>query len=941
MDNRQTTAMAMCQMFLKQKLSEKGTPLDGADIAAAVVQVIPMLGDLDIDRQGLIKALEERFTVYAPDHLTLGADDNHVAWLPAKRNSILWRYWHRYKIHLEEKLPPAGVTSVERVTDDLLQRLEDPQRSGMWDRRGLVMGHVQSGKTANYCGLICKAADAGYKVIIVLSGMHNSLRSQTQIRLDEGFLGFMSEPIVTGQQAFRRVGVGLIDAGTIANTATNRTEKGDFNKTVANQFGIHPGGLPLLFVTKKLVSVLQHLNRWIGSCTNAEDPRDMRRFVRDVPLLVVDDEADLASVDTKSQPLDANGNPDLDYDPTRTNEQIRLLLRSFEKSAYVGYTATPFANIFIHDRGRTNKLGDDLFPRSFIVSIPPPSNYIGPARVFGLREDEESGLEEVRPLPIARIVTDHAASQAVDETEGWMPPRLVNRTDHNPKYEGQARVPPSLRAAIHSFILATTVRTIRGCKPLHNTMLIHVVRLTKIQKHVAQQVEHELTDIVQRLRNGDGSRRPTIIDELHNLWTNDFVPTTRDCLTILEDDSQTPVWADIESRLLSITSSIRVKIVNGSAGDVLDYEEQKQTGMNVIAVGGDKLSRGLTLEGLTVSYFLRASRMYDTLMQMGRWFGYREHYADLCRLYTTGELIEWFTHITTASEELRREFEHMVAVGGTPKDYGLKVRSHPTLLVTSAVKMRTGTKLKLSFSGSISETIIFRRDQVWLKSNVKAMENWLDALGAPSDGNQGAGYNWREIESSKVLDFLSSYSTHLNALRANTGLLSHYIRVQNGIDELTQWTVRLCAGEGAETPFGAGNLLARLVTRQPFPEAQGLDRYTIRRLVNPTDESVDLDTCDVRAAMELTIKNWKVSNDPKKANREPKRPGGPEIREVRAKSNGLMLLYPLDPAMAGMPKGSPVIVGMAVSFPSSATAREITYIVDNVFMRQGGDDDSL
>ena len=126
------------------------------------------------------------------------------------------------------------------------------------------------------------------------------------------------------------------------------------------------------------------------------------------------------------------------------------------------------------------------------------------------------------------------------------------------------------------------------------------------------------------------------------------------------------------SLLPEVVSDVQVRTINGTAKDALDYAEHSNTGLTVIAIGGDKLSRGLTLDGLCVSYFLRASRMYDTLMQMGRWFGYRPGYVDLCRLYTTSDLSEWFGHITDAADELREEFEYMAASGGTPRDYGLK-----------------------------------------------------------------------------------------------------------------------------------------------------------------------------------------------------------------------------------------------------------------------------
>lgn len=433
-----TTIVAMCQMMLKQQASAAGGFLKIDDIRAVVDQVVSMPAFAGIEKDPLVAELEQRFTVVTREHQTLGNNDDHKAWLPVRRTEIEWKYWGRYQLYLEERVPHAAVESVDRVTNDVLERLEDPKRAGMWDRRGLVMGHVQSGKTANYCGLVCKAADAGYKVIIILAGIHNSLRSQTQIRLEEGFLGFMADTFGVSQQTFTPVGVGFIDSSVRANTGTSRVEKGDFNEKVAKQFGIHPGGLPLVFVVKKHVGVLNNLISWIRSCADAKDPDTDRKYVRNVPALIVDDESDLASVDTGAQPFDEDGKPDENYDPKKTNGHIRRLLRSFEKVAYVAYTATPFANIYIHDKGYTKELGDDLFPRSFIVNIPAPSNYTGPARIFGLSEDEDAGLEGLPSLPITRAVTDHAASTAIDETTGWMPPKLDSQDDACPTIRGRA-----------------------------------------------------------------------------------------------------------------------------------------------------------------------------------------------------------------------------------------------------------------------------------------------------------------------------------------------------------------------------------------------------------------------------------------------------------------------------------------------------------------------
>lgn len=949
------TVLAMCQMMLKQRASTAGRFLQTADILEVVNEVLAMPSFDGLEKDRLVAELEVRFTVFTSEHQTLGNNDDHKAWLPARRNEIKWRYWDRYLIYLEERVPSAAVDSVDKVTNDILERIEDPQRPGQWDRRGLVMGHVQSGKTANYCGLVCKAADADYKVVIVLSGVHNSLRSQTQIRLDEGFLGFMSETVGVGDQTFKRVGVGLIDSSIVANTGTNRTQLGDFNEKVAKQFGIHPGGLPLVFVVKKNVSVLNNLIKWIRSCADAQDEATGRKFVRNVPALIIDDEADLASVDTRQQEFDEDGKPDEDHDPTKTNKNIRLLLRSFEKVAYVGYTATPFANIYIHEKGSTRELGDDLFPRSFIVNIPPPSNYMGPSRVFGVREDEDAGLDEVSSLPIVRPITDYADSNEVDETSGWMPPKLINRTDHIPKFQGERRVPPSLREAIMAFVLATAVRKQREDGPLFNSMLIHVVRYTKVQKEVARQVEIALKDINQRLRYGDGERKPTILEEFHDLWTNKksgFVNTSARCSQILEkSELELPTWKSIHPTLQSVAAGIRIKIINGSAGDILDYEEHRETGMDLIAVGGDKLSRGLTLEGLTVSYFLRASRMYDTLMQMGRWFGYREKYIDVCRLYTTTELLEWFTHIAAASEELQREFEHMVNVGATPKDYGLKVRSHSAMLVTSAVKMRNGTEMRLSFSGDISETIMFKRDAKWLADNFDAIETWLRSLGPrDSNGSRTGGYTWR-VKAPAVLELLGRYKSHEDARRADTELLARYVRAQTNNDELLDWTVRLVSSGLAEaTPKQICGLSVGLIRRAPFPDEQRKDRYTIRRLVSPSDENKDLTDDELASATKLAVENWQNDTRPAKAKEAPTTPGGKEIRQSRSKRRGMLLIYPLDPLplikpsgpdLTPLPESAPPAIGIAISFPKSDTATEVTYTVNNVFTSRGGDDDSL
>ncbi len=934
------------QMYIRAIAEE--APITREIIADSVTRVLALNPQWrqGIDAENLTRELEARFSVWIGRETSLIDEEDHISWLSANRGDISWRYSDRYRLFLGSKWPQRSIEVMDDITDRILGLLENPQRPGAWDRRGLVVGHVQSGKTANYISLICKAADAGYKLFVVLAGIHNNLRSQTQLRLDEGFLGYESRPHrETQRRALRLIGVGPLDPELRTDTITNRNERGDFSRAVARNFSINPGGRPLLFVVKKNARVLNNLLDWVEWAANSQDPATGSRIVTDVPLLVVDDEADHASVDTNEQPFDENGEPDPDHDPTAINKCIRRLLRYFEKSAYVGYTATPFANIFIHESARTAQEGEDIFPRSFIINLPVPSNYAGPVRIFGLNNIGDDPSNPIQPLPLIREIQDNTESAQPNERAGWMPPR--HRNGHRPLYGGLSEVPPSLRNAIYSFILSCCVRQLRGQVRVHNSMLVHVTRFTSVQQAVFIQVREEIDSIRRRIRRGEGNASATIYSILRQLWESDFVPTT--CSM---NGSQFPIpqWSSIEPLLDQVVSSIEVRQINGSVRDVLDYESNMDTGLNVIAIGGDKLSRGLTLEGLVVSYFLRASRMYDTLMQMGRWFGYRPDYLDLCRLYTTPELIEWYEHITEANEELRQEFDHMAAVGGTPRDYGLKVRSHPALMITSRVKLRTGVELQLSFSGSVSETVVFHRDHQILEQNIRACERLIRTIGSPTEispvrnrpeGRQhrwDAAYLWKDIPANEILSFLAQFSTHPANQRVDARLLSEYIEKQNRISELQNWTVAVIAGESEN--YSICGLDVPMTIRSPNTRSVSIEqqhsegRHIIGRLLSPRDEAIDLDLEAYQAALaqtrqdSLTIKRTEVPNTP----------SGPRIREHRHPNQGLLLLYALSPRPAEINSPFPII-GVGISFPFSERANHITYRVNNIYWSQeyGGD----
>ena len=931
-------------------------PLTQTSIAEKVDMVLAMpMGWKDqVDRAEIIKALEMRFSIWIGRSSSLSDDQDHIHWLEASRKQT-WRYWPRYRQWLETKWSPIAVDSLDDVTDEIVKRIEDPNRTGRWDRRGLIMGHVQSGKTANYTGVICKAADAGYKLIVVLAGTHKNLRSQTQMRLDEGFLGYETMPNRAQGNELRSIGVGTIDSDPSIRPdyVTNRSDGGDFKKSVANSMGVSPGTRPWLFVVKKNASVLRNLLSWVEELVaDTHDSETGRPIVSNLPLLVIDDEADQASVDTGEQEFDENGLPDPEYEPKTINRHIRRLLFVFDKSAYIGYTATPFANIFIHEQKKTAEQGEDLFPRSFIVNIPAPSNYAGPARIFGL--DSQNEDIETAALPLVRHVKDHADSLNIKETLGWMPP--LHKNGHIPLYLGLDEIPDSLKTAILSFLLSCAIRRLRRQDREHNSMLIHVTRYTKVQKLVTRQVNEFLTGVRRRLKRGIALE--SLLGDLKKLWENDYEPTTLK-IQVGDMNLSTYKWEQIVAIMPVVVEDIQVREVNGTARDILDYEIHRQTGLSVIAIGGDKLARGLTLEGLTVSYFLRASKMYDTLMQMGRWFGYRPGYLDLCRLYTTADLEEWFQHITEASEELRQEFDHMVAIGGTPMDYGLKVKSHPVLMVTSRVKMRNAFELKLAFAGEIQETVVFHRNIQILNKNFTVTENLLRKIGIGNpnpvrmrpDGKKHTWkgtYIWENVQGIHVADFLREYFTHEAAVKVNSKVMADYIERQMMHGELTSWTVALMAADGEQ--FMIADCQIKSIERShntrcfSADEQKKMDRFIIRRILAPRDEAIDLDAGQYASALELTQQAFIADPGRSKRKTLPEVPSGQAFREIRGRGKlsmgipahperGLLLIYPLSPKVADIDFGAPII-GFGVSFPSSDKVEPVSYRVDNIYWSQ-------
>lgn len=917
-------------------LEKDGTNQNSAAVLESILdQTLEMPRFKHLDREILRRMLEADVNIYVTAPRILEDNTNHIPWLEERRSEIDWSFWNRYRQYLVRKWPNPVVESIDATTDEILGRLENPtSEDRRFYRRGMVVGQVQSGKTANYTGLICKAVDAGYKIIIVLAGNHNSLRSQTQMRLDEEFLGFDTTQFRMG---ISRIGVGLLPgSGTLEVVSlTSRDENGDLSRSTASRASVQLSGAPILLVVKKNGTVLRTVHDYFTQSPLAsEDTRSKKRVIDGYPLLMIDDEADLASINTADIPTDENGELISDYDPTKINGCIREILSSFGMKSYVGYTATPFANIFIHPDTVHKDLGPDLFPESFILNLSPPSDYIGPVEVFGLKDDQTP------PLPVIRYVDDY---------EAFMPNK--HKKDFRPR-----AIPDSLRTALESFILSCAIRRARGDKLSHNSMLIHVTRFTDVQAAVHELIEEELSSMKNRIKYGDGKARPTFIDELKTLFETDYVPVS-DALGTNPSDLS---WDKIEPEIRPAASKIRIRRINGTTQDILDYRDNAEQGLSLIVIGGDKLSRGLTLEGLTVSYFLRATKLYDTLMQMGRWFGYKPGYYDLCRIYLTRELSEWFQHITLASEELRREFEYMHSKGMTPRDYGLRVRSHPVLMVTSRVKMRTSEEIEVSYSMILTQTRIFDTSRSTAEKNFHCTDEFLHTLGEAKLDESGSWYLWKDVAGEAVAHFLNRFSTPEDSDRVNGKYLSEYIEKQLSRNELSNWTIGLRTlqvdDSKDDSPDGASAVMqmvkigpCNVATLHRSPRGYEKPKLDMGAMVSAGDEALDLTDDERSEAIRRA-----AGPDDSLSEREAELVGE-YIREVRSSSNGLLLLYPIDPVFLSarirkpeartkeMVKADPdfelkfPLIGFAISFPRSPTAEPISYRINTVYSEQEKD----
>jgi len=663
-------------------------------------------------------------------------------------------YWERFKRYLREvkKFTPKVIAALDGDTDEILDHSGNPRLDEPWGKRGMVLGHVQSGKTSNYSALICKAADAGYKVIILLSGTSNLLRRQTQQRIDEAFIG--RQATFGRNQAGGRIGAGnYFPAGQSSrHPFYGTTIVGDFSRQVAQSYGVSIEGAnePIIFVIKKNVNVLSNLHSWLlGLYPHGQISH---------PLLLIDDEADNASINTHSD-------PDM---VTKVNEKIRSLLGLFERSSYVGYTATPFANIFIDPDSEQDMLSHDLFPSDFIKSLEPPTNYVGPNQVFPDDESDESP-------EIVRNIDDH--------TE-------IIPFKHKKDLSVQS-LPQSLEKAVRLFVLCRAIMVSEGMEGKHSTMMVNVSIYNAVQEQVKGLVHECLDRLKGAIRLHAGKWRETEENDFMSALKRDFES---------EYESEKHSWRKIRSHLHVAASDIVVKAVN-MTGDILDYESNRNNGLHVIAVGGFALSRGLTLEGLCISYLIRNARAYDTLMQMGRWFGYRDGYEDICRVFMPERSAYFYEFVASAANELREEIVTMNELKKTPMDFGLKVRHHSAsiLQITARNKMRGAEVVEIAGdlnANHVKANVLFADKEKNIE-NLERINSLVENLGVPGEPiteKHEAHLLWRGVSCKKILDFMSEIklpdiNKGLTLIEGSWTLAQKFILERE--DEFSKWDVCL------------------------------------------------------------------------------------------------------------------------------------------------------
>lgn len=710
--------------------------------------------------QEALKIATENIKIRIEPSFLVQSEDEFKDWFNDYYKELGHTRWDRYKDFLlyRKQLPNKVINQMEKNLFKIVNLLGNPN-GGSFQRKGMVVGDVQSGKTANFIGLMNLAADVNYDIAIVLTGTTNTLREQTQIRVEEG-LGSKSQP------------EGVISE----NPATYNFINPEYKTSIKYDFKditkeISKGDLKsyksmVVLVTKKNVFSLNNIYEWLVNYSKNKNDELINSSI-----LMIDDEADFASVNTKESD-----------DPTKINQSIRKILNLFTKSSYVGFTATPFANVFINPDSENEMCKQDLFPKDYIFVLGESEDYVGVQSVFG----EESAYENmIVPLNI-------------EEEEKYL--KLKHKKNDDLK-----ELSPSLKKAINMFFLSNAILDIRKTNLKHRSMLINMSRF--ISMH--EQVETEVTTYINRLKTDIRLYSKLPIEESIKIKSISDLKETFDT-TYAADLSENIYFENILYVINDSVSEIHAEVVNGRTNN-LNYNANED-GERVIVIGGFALSRGLTLEGLIISYYYRNSVMYDSLLQMGRWFGYRSKYADLCRIFMTDKAINDYSFIANATKELKEDLELNSKRKLTPKQFGIKIRTGQTgLIITARNKMKCSGYIKTSadFSNEIVESVTFNtKNTKYNEENKKLIINLIEENKEKLSNNisprKSNAIGLVDIDKHQIIAFLNKWMVESVGSHFDVNLINRWLQ-KNKLEALDKWDVAFISGESSkEFDFGNG-----------------------------------------------------------------------------------------------------------------------------------------
>lgn len=763
---------------------------DLQDMAAQLSPIIaPGLREEEVS--DVINALMEQYRVVMGDGYGVVNRATYEPWIESRRpEATLPRSTAYSELLLDRGWSGAVVDTLDAQTDRILDLTGDPLKTGSWARRGIAIGEVQSGKTATYISLLAKAIDYGFKIIIVIGGHTEDLRRQTQTRLDSDLTGIDSAYLEDNisRHDIARVGIGNINKRLPTTINVLTTTQSDFSAASKRAGKVALGaGTPTLFVVKKNHRVLQNLAQYLSVLpADGDQP----------PLLLIDDEADWASINTNSE-----------EEVTAVNAAIRKLLACSNRNSYVGITATPFANIFIND-----EVEEDLFPRDFVQVLESPSNYRGVGEYF-TSATHPSLMEQVSDT-LAAIPYSHRASVRVRE------------------------LPQSIRKAIAAFYIGTAIRRHRDGEARPASMLINVSRFKAVQARIHALVEAYIDELSAMIMGEfaleDSGRRSEAAEFLAETYAEVFPDV---------DVS----WASVRRELVDIAESMRTQLINGDTKTARDrWLAQTSRPMRdadalvpTIYVGGDVLARGLTLDGLQVSYYARRAAAADTLLQMGRWFGYRPGYEDLVRLWIDPETSELFRWTADLSQRLRDSLAEMNAKGLTPKDFGLRMQRHPEgFQIANAKKMQHAEDFVgvISLNSSVWESHMLNGSMESRARNLESMKALIARLGLTEASEEGANLVWRGVPADEILAFLQSFRAHEvnHPFGAGQGEQPPIVTGFADIKNVDSWDVALISGRGR--PLGTPGMPSiQTSVRDGAGLDSGILRFPNRRVAAGAD----------------------------------------------------------------------------------------------------------